>query len=52
MVSHFAMLHMVQDRLPELSASEAHIIITTVETLHRNERMHAVVQRDAAPSSK
>ncbi len=48
--SGFAMLHMVQDHFPALSSSEAKIVITTVERLHRECRLQALLEQPAAPA--
>ena len=44
-VSNFAMAHMVQEHFPGLSAAEIHIVIVTVEKLHREERLHAILNK-------
>ncbi len=38
-MSGFAMLQVLKDHFPELSSSEAHIVITAVERLHRENRL-------------
>ena len=38
--SSFAMALILENRFPELSHAEAHIIISTVERLHRENRLH------------
>lgn len=43
--SNFAMAHMVQEHFPELSAAEVHIVILTVEKLHREERLRAILNK-------
>ena len=44
-VSSFAMTHMVQDHFPELTSAEVHIVIVTVEKMHREERLHAILNK-------
>lgn len=44
-ISNFAMAHMVQEHFPELSAAEINIVIITVEKLHREERLHAILNK-------
>lgn len=44
-ISNFAMAHMVQEHFPELSAAEINIVIVTVEKLHREERLHAILNK-------
>ena len=41
--SSFAMVHMVQDRFPELSGPEAHIVIVAIERLHRENRLQPLL---------
>ena len=41
-MSNFAMAHILKDNFPELSNVEVHIIITTVERLHRENRLQAL----------
>ncbi len=43
--SNFAMAHMVQEHFPELSAAEVHIVIVTVEKLHKEERLQAILNK-------
>jgi hypothetical protein len=38
-LSNFAMSHMLKVRFPELSATEIHIVLVTVEKLHPAERL-------------
>lgn len=45
--SSFAMMHMVQGHFPELSSSEAHVIIVTVEHLHRENRLQTLLEEQA-----
>lgn len=44
-VSNFAMAHMVQEHFPELTSAEVHIVIVTVEKMHREERLHAILNK-------
>ncbi|MFA6014762.1 MAG: hypothetical protein WC742_06795 [Gallionellaceae bacterium] len=44
-VSNFAMAHMVEQHFPELSPAEIHIVIATVEKLHREERLQAILKK-------
>lgn len=44
-VSNFAMAHMVQDHFPELTSAEVHIVIMTVEKMHREERLQAILNK-------
>ena len=37
LVSSFAMMQIVKENFPELSSSDVHIIISTVEKMHREE---------------
>ncbi len=43
--SGFAMVHMVQDHFPGLSSSEARIVISTVERLHRENRLQTLLEK-------
>lgn len=43
--SSFAMLHVVQDHFPGLSASEAHIVISTVKRLHHENRLQSLLEQ-------
>ena len=45
--SGFAMVHMMQEHFPGLSGSEAQIVITTVECLHREKRLQALLEEYA-----
>lgn len=45
--SSFAMVHMVQDHFPEITGSEAHIVIATVERLHREKRLQILLDEYA-----
>jgi hypothetical protein len=47
--SSFAMLHVVQDRFPELSGSEARIAIATVERLSHEGRLQALLEKQEPP---
>lgn len=44
-VSNFAMAHMLTAHFPDLTAAEVHIIILTVEKLHREHRLHSVLNQ-------
>ena len=44
-MSGFAMLHVVQDHFPWLSASEAHIVVTTVERLHHENQLGRLLEQ-------
>jgi hypothetical protein len=44
-VSAFAMAHMVHDHFPELTSSEAHIVVSTVEKMHREQRLQALLKK-------
>lgn len=44
-VSNFAMAHMLQEHFPELSSAEVHIVIATAEKVHREERLHALLNK-------
>lgn len=44
-VSSFAMAHILMDHFPELNSAEAHIVIVTVEKLHREERLRAILNK-------
>ena len=44
-VSNFAMAHMVQEHFPQLSSAEVHIVILTVEKIHKEERLHAILNK-------
>jgi hypothetical protein len=46
-VSSFAMAHMLQDHFPELTSSEVHIAITTVEKMHREQRLQAILNKQS-----
>jgi len=41
--SGFAMVHIVQGHFPELSSSEARIVIAAVERLHRENRLQSLL---------
>lgn len=43
--SGFAMMHIVQGHFPEFSGSEARIVITAVERLHRENRLQALLEQ-------
>lgn len=38
-VSNFALMHAVKDRYPQLSATEAQVLVVTVQRLHREGRL-------------
>jgi uncharacterized tellurite resistance protein B-like protein len=44
-VSRFAMTHMLQDHFPELSPTEINVAIATVEKVHREERIQAILNK-------
>jgi hypothetical protein len=44
-ISNFAMAHMVQEHFPELTSAEVHIVILTVEKIHREERLQAILNK-------
>lgn len=44
-ISSFAMARMVQQHFPELSTSEIHIVIVTVEKLHREKRLQTILNK-------
>lgn len=44
-MSNFAMAHMLQEHFPELSAAEANIVIATVEKVHKEERLNAILNK-------
>lgn len=44
-ISGFAMMHIVQGHFPELSGSEARIVITAVERLHRENRLQVLIEQ-------
>ena len=44
-VSNFAMAHMVQEHFPGLSSAEVHIVVMTVEKLHKEERLRAILNK-------
>lgn len=44
-ISNFAMGHMMQDRFPELLPEEIQIVIMTVEKMHREERLNAILNK-------
>lgn len=47
-MSGFAMLHMVQSHFPGLSGLEAQVVITAVECLHRENRLQALLEKQAS----
>lgn len=40
-VSSFSLMHVLQTRYPELSATEAHILVAAVERLRHEGKLHA-----------
>ncbi len=42
-VSNFAMAHMLTAHFPELSSAEVHIVILTVEKMHRENRLNSIL---------
>lgn len=42
-VSNFAMAHMLTAHFPELSSAEVHIVILTVEKMHRENRLSSIL---------
>lgn len=44
-VSNFAMTHILREHFPELSSAEIHIVIVTVEKMHREDRLHAILNK-------
>jgi len=42
-VSNFAMSRMVSEHFPILSSAEVHIVVVTVEKLHRENRLQAIL---------
>ena len=46
-VSAFGMAQILIDRFPTLTASQAHIVITTVEKLHYDKRLQALLNKKA-----
>lgn len=44
-VSNFAMAHMVEEHFPELSSAQVHIVIETVEKMHREDRINAILNK-------
>lgn len=44
-VSKFAMTHMLNNHFPGLSSSQAHIVIGTVERLHRENRLQSFLDQ-------
>lgn len=46
-VSKFAMTHILGDRFPTLSRTQAQVVITTVERLHRDGRLQSLLEQNA-----
>lgn len=44
-VSNFAMAHVLIEHFPELSSPEIHIIILTVEKMHRDNRLDSILEQ-------
>lgn len=44
-MSDFAMTHMLTEHFPEISLLEAHIVIVTVEKLHKEKRLQAILNK-------
>ena len=44
-VSNFGMSHVLMGHFPELSSAEINIVILTVEKMHRNGRLQAMVTK-------
>jgi hypothetical protein len=42
-VSNFAMTLMLKDHFPELTSAEAHIVISTVERMHQQDRLRSIL---------
>lgn len=41
-VSNFSVMHILQDRYPTLSSTEAHVLATTIMRMHHEGRLHQV----------
>ena len=46
-ISSFAMAHMVQDHFPELTSADAHIVVSTVEKMHREQRLQEILRKQS-----
>ena len=46
-VSHFGMSRVVMGHFPDLSSAEINIVILTVEKMHHDGRLQAMVKKDA-----
>lgn len=44
-VSAFGMAQILVDRFPTLTVSQAHIVIATVEKMHNDQRLHALLNK-------
>lgn len=44
-MTNFAMTHIVKNNFPSLSSTEAHIVTTIIERLHREGRLHALLEK-------
>jgi hypothetical protein len=42
-VTCFSLMHILQDRYPALSSTEAHVLATTIERLHREGRLSGAI---------
>ena len=45
--SGFAMVHIVQGHFPELSSSEARVVIAAIERLHHENRLQPLLEQQA-----
>ena len=45
-VSNFGMSHVLMGHFPELSSAEINIVVLTVEKMHRNGRLQAMVTKE------
>lgn len=41
-VSSFSMMHILQDHYPQLTSSEIHVMVSTIERLHRENRLRQI----------
>ena len=41
-VSSFSLMHVLQESYPHLSSSEIHVMVVTIERLHREGRLNSV----------
>jgi len=49
-MSTLAKMYVIQDRFPGLSGTEVHIVVSMVERLHSENRLHAVIESQASIS--